>query len=55
MWLFRNNLENLNADQTAHLDELKQANLITVKGYLFKPMGRGSQEYPQPLFDGIVS
>ena len=33
MWLFRNNPENLNADQTAHLDELKQANLITAKAY----------------------
>jgi len=33
MWLFRNNPENLNADQSAHLDELKQANLITAKAY----------------------
>ena len=33
MLLFRNNPENLNADQTAHLDELKQANLITAKAY----------------------
>jgi len=33
MWLFRNNPKNLNAEQTAHLDELKRANLITAKAY----------------------
>jgi len=33
MKLFRNNPENLDADQSAHLDELKQANLITDKAY----------------------
>lgn len=33
MWLFRNNPENLNPNQSAHLDQLKQANLITAKAY----------------------
>lgn len=33
MWLFRNNPENLDTEQTAHLDELKRANLITAKAY----------------------
>ena len=33
MWLFRNNLKNLNPDQSAHWDELKRANLITAKAY----------------------
>ncbi len=33
MWLFRNNPQNLNEDQTAHLDNIKEANLITAKAY----------------------
>ena len=33
MWLFRNNPDNLDDAQTAHLDELKKANLITSKAY----------------------
>ena len=33
MWLFRNNPQNLDEEQTAHLDELKRANLITSKAY----------------------
>ena len=33
MWLFRKNPENLDDEQTAHLDELKKANLITAKAY----------------------
>lgn len=33
MWLFRSNPENLNEEQSANLDNLKQANLITSKAY----------------------
>ena len=33
MRLFRNNPKNLDAEQTAYLDELKRANLITAKAY----------------------
>jgi transposase len=33
MWLFRKNPENLNPEQTVHLDDLKQANLLTSKAY----------------------
>ena len=33
MWLFRNNPQNLDEGQTAHLDDLKRANLITSKAY----------------------
>ena len=33
MWLFRNNPQNLDEDQTAHLDNIKEANLITAKAY----------------------
>jgi transposase len=33
MWLFRNNPENLDQEQTADLDILKQANRITSKAY----------------------
>jgi len=33
MWLFRNNPQNLNEDQAAHLDNIKEANLITAKAY----------------------
>ena len=33
MWLFRNNPSNLDEDQTARLDTIKKANLITAKAY----------------------
>ena len=33
MWLFRNNPQNLDKEQTAHLDDLKRANLVTSKAY----------------------
>ena len=33
MWLFRNNPQNLADDQTAHLNNIKEANLITAKAY----------------------
>ena len=33
MRLFRNNPKNLDAEQTAYLDELKRANWITAKAY----------------------
>ena len=33
MWLSRNNPQNLDEKQTAHLDNIKQANLITAKAY----------------------
>ncbi len=33
MWLFRNNPEHLDEEQTAHLDDIKRANLVTAKAY----------------------
>lgn len=33
MWLFRSNPENLNEEQSVHLNNLKQANLVTSKAY----------------------
>ncbi len=33
MWLFRNNPENLDEVQTAHLNDIKKANLVTGKAY----------------------
>ena len=33
MWLFRNNPEHLDEEQTSHLDDIKRANLVTAKAY----------------------
>jgi len=51
MWLFRNNPENLNETQTAQLDNIERANLLTAKAYQMKLTLREIYEIPHvPLF-----